>query len=224
MALSPALIAAHRDIETLAPYLHLPVQSGSDKILAAMNRRHSAALYKERVAALREARGDIALSSDFIVGFPGETDADFAATLALAAEVGYAQAYSFKYSPRPGTPAAAMPDQVPEEAKAERLAGLQQLLSAQQHRFNRRSVGGVQEVLLAGPGRVAGQRKGRGPWMQQVSLTAPEALDGSMVQVRITRAGPHGLSGRLEGAPPRNLPRDLSRSGPQGAALAAASG
>ena len=193
------LIAAHRDLAALMPYLHLPVQSGSDKILAAMNRRHAAADYLRVVERLREARPDLALSSDFIVGFPGESDADFADTLRLVTEVGYAQAYSFKYSPRPGTPAADAPDQVPEAVKAERLAMLQSLLGEQQIAFNQGCVGREVEVLFEAEGRRAGQLLGRSPFMQAVHVAAPARLKGRLLPVRIESAHPNSLAGRLSG-------------------------
>src|SRR5262249_39778070 len=152
----------------LMPFLHLPVQSGSDRVLAAMNRRHTADDYRRTVGRLREARPDLALSSDFIVGFPGESAAGFAATLDLVREVGFAQAFSFKYSPRPGTPAAAAADQVSEAVKTERLAVLQDLLREQQRAFNAASVGRVLPVLLEKPGRHPGQLIGRSPYLQSV--------------------------------------------------------
>ncbi len=188
-----ALIEAHRREAKLMPYLHLPVQSGSDRILAAMNRRHRADDYRRIVERLRAARPDIALSSDFIVGFPGESDADFAETLRLATDVGYAQAYSFKYSPRPGTPAAALEGQVPEAVKAERLAMLQELLNAQQEAFNRASVGRVMAVLLERRGRRPGQLVGRSPYMQAVHVAAPDDLLGGVVEVTVTEAHPNSV-------------------------------
>ncbi len=194
------LVAAHRDLEVLMPYLHLPVQSGSDKILAAMNRRHGAADYRRVVERLRSARPDLALSSDFIVGFPGESDADFADTLRLVTEVGYAQAYSFKYSPRPGTPAADAAGQVPEAVKAERLAMLQNLLAEQQIAFNQGCVGREVEVLFEAEGRRAGQLLGRSPFMQAVHVAAPARLRGRLLPVRIESAHPNSLAGRLSGA------------------------
>jgi len=201
------LIAAHGEVDKLMPYLHLPVQSGSDRILAAMNRRHSAADYLKIVERLRRARPDLALSSDFIVGFPGESDADFADTLKLVNAVGYAQAYSFKYSPRPGTPAAVERDQLSEAVKAERLAGLQQLLGAQALAFNAVCVGRDLPVLLERPGRRPGQLVGRSPYMQSVHVTVPQVaiprLVGRMVQVRIEAGYPNSLAGRPtpDGAP-----------------------
>ncbi|WP_420349644.1 tRNA (N6-isopentenyl adenosine(37)-C2)-methylthiotransferase MiaB [Pelagibius sp.] len=196
-----ALIAAHAEEPKVMPYLHLPVQSGSDRVLAAMNRQHSADDYLRIVERLRRARPDIALSSDFIVGFPGETDADFAATLRLVTEVGYAQAYSFKYSPRPGTPAAVEADQVPEEVKTERLAALQQLLGAQATAFNRACVGRTLPVLLERPGRKAGQLVGRSPYMQAVHVPVSpvglQRLTGALLDVVIDGATANSLSGRL---------------------------
>jgi len=191
------LIAAHGEVPQLMPYLHLPIQSGSNAVLTAMNRRHGADDYRRVVDRLRAARPDLALSSDFIVGFPGERDADFAATLRLVADIGYAQAYSFKYSARPGTPAASLADQVPEPVKAERLATLQQLLDAQQLAFNRATIGRTLPVLLERRGRRAGQFVGRSPYMQAVHLDAPEALRGALVSARIEAAGPNSLSAGL---------------------------
>jgi tRNA-2-methylthio-N6-dimethylallyladenosine synthase len=191
------LIAAHGDLDELMPYLHLPVQSGSDRILAAMNRRHTADDYRRVVERLRRARPGLALSSDFIVGFPGETDRDFADTLRLVTEAGFAQAYSFKYSPRPGTPAAMAEHQVPEAVKAERLAMLQSLLNEQQAAFNRASEGKVMGVLLERPGRRAGQLVGRSPYMQAVHVPAPERFLGRVAAVRIEAGQPNSLAGSL---------------------------
>jgi tRNA-2-methylthio-N6-dimethylallyladenosine synthase len=191
------LIAAHGDLEKLMPYLHLPVQSGSDRILSTMNRQHGTEDYIRVVDRLRARRADLALSSDFIVGFPGETEQDFAATLGLVTEIGYAQAYSFKYSPRPGTPAAGAEDQVPEPVKAERLAMLQQLLNAQQAAFNRASEGRTMAVLLERRGKRAGQLVGRSPYMQAVHVTAPERFLGRIVQVRIGAGHANSLAGSL---------------------------
>jgi tRNA-2-methylthio-N6-dimethylallyladenosine synthase len=162
------LIAAHREVAELMPFIHLPVQSGSDRVLAAMNRRHTADQYRATVERLRRARPDLALSSDFIVGFPGESAADFEATLDLVREIGFAQAFSFKYSPRPGTPAANSADQVPEPIKAERLAALQSLLNEQQRAFNQTCIGRILPVLFEKPGRHAGQLVGRSPYLQSV--------------------------------------------------------
>ncbi len=191
-----ALIAAHRDLPQLMPYLHLPVQSGADPILMAMNRRHTADDYRRIVARLRTARPDLALSSDFIVGFPGESDRDFAETLRLVTEIGFAGAFSFKYSPRPGTPASAE-RQVPEPVKDERLAALQQLLGSQSEAFNRGCVGTVMPVLFDKPGRHAGQIGGRSPYLQAVHVQGPATLIGSIRPVRIAAALPHSLSGAL---------------------------
>ncbi len=191
------LIAAHRDVPTLMPFLHLPVQSGSDRILKAMHRRHTAADYRRTVERLRQARPDLALSSDFIVGFPDESDADFRATLDLVREVGFAQAFSFKYSPRPGTPAATAPDQVPEPVKADRLVRLQALLAEQQRAFNEGCVGSTLPVLFEKPGRHAGQLVGRSPYLQSVHAEAPAALLGEIVPVRIRGAQPNSLAGEL---------------------------
>jgi tRNA-2-methylthio-N6-dimethylallyladenosine synthase len=197
--MTPDLIAAHRENDALMPYLHLPVQSGSDSILAAMNRQHTAADYLAIIEELRAARPDIALSSDFIVGHPGETDADFEATLGLISAVGYAQAYSFKYSPRPGTPASAMDDAVPEDVKSARLARLQDLVNQQQMAFNETFVGRTVPVLLDRRGRSATQLAGRSPWMHAVHVDFgdPAAADkayGSTVDVRILSAHPNSLA------------------------------
>ncbi len=191
------LVAAHREVPQLMPFLHLPVQSGSDRVLAAMNRRHSTADYRHIVERLREARPDLALSSDFIVGYPGETEADFAATLGLVGEIGFAQAYSFKYSPRPGTPAASAEAQIPDPVKAERLAVLQRLLAEQQRGFNEACVGCVLPVLLEKPGRHDGQLVGRSPYLQSVHLMAPTGRIGDIVPATITGAGLNSLSGSL---------------------------
>ena len=195
------LIAAHAEVPALMPYLHLPVQSGSDRILAAMNRKHTAADYRRIVDRLRAARPDLALSSDFIVGFPGETDADFAATLKLVTRVGYAQAYSFKYSARPGTPAATADGQVPEAVKAERLAALQQLLESQQAAFNHACIGRTMPVLLDRAGRKPGQMVGRSPWMQAVHVMALPERFGRIADIAIDRATANSLAGHLATAP-----------------------
>ncbi|MFZ5609409.1 MAG: tRNA (N6-isopentenyl adenosine(37)-C2)-methylthiotransferase MiaB [Pseudomonadota bacterium] len=197
-----ALIAVHAEVEQCMPYLHLPVQSGSDRVLAAMNRRHRVADYLAIIAKLRRARPDIALSSDIIVGFPGETEADFAATLALVEDVGYAQCYSFKYSPRPGTPAAEMTGQVDEEVKAERLHRLQALLGVQQRAFNQASIGRTLPVLIEKRGRKAGQWVGRSPYMQAVHMDGTAGMAyadriGDMVAVRIVAAGANSLAGEM---------------------------
>jgi tRNA-2-methylthio-N6-dimethylallyladenosine synthase len=191
------LIAAHHDMEKLMPYLHLPVQSGSDRILTAMNRQHTTADYLRLVARVREANQGLALSSDFIVGFPGETDADFEATLSLVREVEYAQAFSFKYSARPGTPAASSAKQIPEEVGFARLAALQELLAAQQARFNQACGGRVMRVLFEKPGRKAGQVLGRSPYLQPVHVENAVHLMGRICDVRIDAVLPNSLRGIL---------------------------
>ncbi len=191
------LIAAHRDLRKLMPQLHLPVQSGSDRILAAMNRRHSRADYVDIVKRLRDARPDLALTSDFIVGFPGETESDFAATLSLVDEVGYASAFSFKYSPRPGTPGADMDRQIDEETKSQRLQRLQQAIDRNQAAFNRRCLGSSFDVLFERPGRYAGQLVGRSPYLQPVQVLAPAALIGEIAPVTITEIASNSLFGAL---------------------------
>jgi tRNA-2-methylthio-N6-dimethylallyladenosine synthase len=180
------------------PYLHLPVQSGSDKVLRAMNRGHTARAYLALVEKIRAARPDIALSGDFIVGFPGETEADFEATLALVREARYATAFTFKYSRRPGTPASAMPSQVAEAVKDERLGRLNALLDAQQRAFNASQEGRILPVLFERPGRHAGQLIGRSPYLQAVHAPAPASLIGQIVPVRIEAAAKMSLSGVLE--------------------------
>jgi tRNA-2-methylthio-N6-dimethylallyladenosine synthase len=200
-----ALIAAHRDLDALMPYLHLPVQSGSDHILAAMNRRHRRADYLRIIDRIREARPGLALAGDFIVGFPGETEADFADTLRIVDEVGYASAFSFKYSPRPGTPAAAM-DQVPEPVMAGRLARLQAAIHASQARFNASRVGEAAEVLFERTGRHPGQIVGRSPWLSPVQVDGDAGLIGSIRTVTITGAGPNSLFGALAGGVPEPRP------------------
>jgi tRNA-2-methylthio-N6-dimethylallyladenosine synthase len=189
------LYAMHRDLPEAMPYLHLPVQSGSDRILKAMNRRHTAAEYLRIIERIRQARPDIALSSDFIVGFPGETDADFEATMALVREVGFAAAYSFKYSERPGTPAAGLKTQVPEEAKTTRLHALQALILGQQTAFNTASIGRIVDVLFEKPGRHPGQITGKTPQMQAIHVVAPSSLIGSIVKVEITGVTANSLAG-----------------------------
>ena len=194
------LIAAHRDVPELMPYLHLPVQSGSDKILAAMNRRHNGDQYRKLVEKLRRAQPDIGLSSDFIVGFPGETDQDFQDTLNLIRDIGYIQAYSFKYSPRPGTPAAAHELQVPEDVKSRRLQILQDFLNEQQTAFNQSCVGKTLSVLLERRGRKSGQLIGRSPYMQAVHVMAPDHLMDTIVDLKIEAAHANSLTGQLVGA------------------------
>jgi len=192
-----SLIAAHREIDILMPYLHLPVQSGADRILTAMNRGHTADDYRRIVARLREAQPNLAMSSDFIVGFPGETDADFEATMTLIRDVGYAQAFSFKYSPRPGTPAATHDAPVPEAVKAERLAELQTLLGDQQRAFNQSFLGRTVPVLLDRPGRHQGQVAGRSPYLQPVQVAASADLIGTIAPVAIDDVLTNSLTGRL---------------------------
>mgnify|MGYP003592277305 CR=1 FL=1 len=191
------LIALHGEEPSLMPFLHLPVQSGSDRILKAMNRKHDAAFYLDIVARLRKARPDIALSTDIIVGFPGETEKEFEATMQIVRDVNFASAYSFKYSPRPGTPAAAMMGQVSEEAKAERLARLQALLSDQQRAFNASQIGRVLPVLVTGEGRRPGQKHGRSPYLQSVHFNDTKAQNGDVVNVRITASSQNSLTGEL---------------------------
>jgi len=192
-----ALIEAHRDLDKLMPYLHLPVQSGSDRILKAMNRRHDRDEYLRLIERIKAARPDLALSGDFIVGFPGETDEDFEATLAIIREAEYASAFSFKYSTRPGTPGAAMDNQVAEEVKTERLARLQALVTEQQRAFNRSCVGRTLDVLLERKGRMPGQLGGRSPYLQAVHLDAPEHLIGTVQPVEIIDVGNNSLSGKI---------------------------
>ena len=192
-----ALISAHGSNPKVMPYLHLPVQSGSDRILKAMNRKHTAESYVELVSRIRAARPDIAMSSDFIVGFPGETEDDFEATMQLVRDVTYAQAFSFKYSPRPGTPAAGHDAQVPEDVKADRLARLQALLAEQQAAFNQACVGRTLDVLLEKPGRKSGQLVGRSPYLQSVFLEAGHRTIGETVRIEITGTGPNSLTGHM---------------------------
>ncbi|HQT79891.1 MAG: tRNA (N6-isopentenyl adenosine(37)-C2)-methylthiotransferase MiaB [Rhodospirillales bacterium 20-64-7] len=191
------LIAAHGEIPGLMPFLHLPVQSGSDRILAAMNRKHTAETYRRVIDRLRDARPDIAFSSDFIVGHPGETEADFEATMALVRDVNFAQAFSFKYSPRPGTPAAGAGQQVPEADKDRRLQALQALLREQQARFSANCVGLDMPVLFTGTGRHPGQIVGRSPFLQPVHVSAGADLIGTESMVRIVAAHPNSLAGTL---------------------------
>jgi tRNA-2-methylthio-N6-dimethylallyladenosine synthase len=195
-----ALIAAHRELPQLMPFLHLPVQSGSDRILAAMNRRHTAVDYRRTVDKLRDARPNLAFSSDFIVGYPGESELDFRATLDLVAEIGFAQAYSFKYSPRPGTPASAE-RQIPDPIKDERLAALQELLREQQRAFNDAAVGMTVPVLFERQGRHAGQFVGRSPWFHPVHADAAPDLMGAIAPVHIVGVRSNSLTGVVEGLP-----------------------
>jgi len=192
--MTQALIDAHRDIEKLMPFLHLPVQAGSDRILKAMNRSHTRDSYLRILDRVRTARPDIALSGDFIVGFPGETDADFEQTLDLVRQVGHAQAFSFKYSPRPGTPAATMADSVPESVMDTRLHALQALIWEQATTFNQTTVGRRTRILIERDGRKPGQRIGKSPWLQSVHLET-DAPIGTMVDVEIVSAGPNSVGG-----------------------------
>ncbi len=191
------LIAAHRDEEKLMPFLHLPFQAGADRVLAAMNRKHTADEYKALIARIREARPDIALSTDIIVGFPGETDEDFAQSIALVEEIAFAHAFSFKYSPRPGTPASTMDGQVPEEVKRERLERLQQVIERGFARFNKALVGETVPVLFEKAGRHEGQLVGRTPYWQLVHADAPASLIGEVADVVIETAKANSLSGVL---------------------------
>jgi tRNA-2-methylthio-N6-dimethylallyladenosine synthase len=190
--MTEGLIAAHGEVDKLMPFLHLPVQSGSDRVLKAMNRSHGAESYLRLLERVRAARPDIALSGDFIVGFPGETEAEFAETLKLVDAVGYAQAFSFKYSPRPGTPAAAMDGQIAPAVMAERLQRLQDALNRDQLAFNRASLGRRCEVLVERRGRHPGQWLGKSPWLQSVHFEG-EAEIGDIVTVALTQAGPNSL-------------------------------
>jgi tRNA-2-methylthio-N6-dimethylallyladenosine synthase len=192
--MSDDLIAAHADNAKLMPYLHLPVQSGSDKVLKAMNRGHTAQNYSDLIASVRKARPDIAISGDFIVGFPGETDADFEDTISLAKAIGYASAYSFKYSERPGTPAADRKHQVPEDEKSDRLLRLQAVLAQQLTDFNRACIGRTLSVLVEKPGRMAGQMIGRSPYLQSVHFDDLERRIGSILNCRIVDVTPNSLS------------------------------
>ncbi|MCE2509460.1 MAG: tRNA (N6-isopentenyl adenosine(37)-C2)-methylthiotransferase MiaB [Alphaproteobacteria bacterium] len=200
------LLALHGSEPKLMPFLHLPVQSGSDAVLERMNRGHRVEHYLERVARLRHHRPDIALSSDFIVGFPGETEADFEATLALVREVGFAQAFSFKFSPRPGTPAAMMEDQLPEAEKEERLARLQVLLTAQKQDWNAATVGRRLPVLFESAGRHPGQLVGRSPYLQAVHVESPGVAIGEVAEVVITALHANSLAGREVASSPAAAP------------------
>ena len=193
------LIAAHGDTPALMPFLHLPVQSGSDRVLKAMNRKHGVESYLKTLEAVRRARPDIALASDFIVGFPGETESDFEDTMELVRAVGYASAYSFKYSRRPGTPASEMYGQVPSDVADDRLARLQALLLEQQRGFNARTVGKTFDVLFTAAGRYDGQILGRSPWMQSVHVSGPLELIGQIAEVTITANKTTSLEGQLTG-------------------------
>jgi tRNA-2-methylthio-N6-dimethylallyladenosine synthase len=196
-----SLIAAHRDLPALMPFVHLPVQSGSDRILAAMNRRHSADDYRRVIERFRSAREDIAFSSDFIVGFPGESEQDFTATLALVGQIGYAAAYSFKYSPRPGTPAADMPEMVATAVMDERLARLQDVIDSQQSAFNRAMIGKTVDVLFERPARVAGQIVGRTAYLQPAHVMASPDIIGQVLPVAVQRLERYSLLGNLALSP-----------------------
>jgi tRNA-2-methylthio-N6-dimethylallyladenosine synthase len=193
--MSADLIAAHGTNAKLMPYLHLPFQAGADRILAAMNRKHSVAEYRTLVAKIRKTRPDIALSTDIIVGFPGETDEEFEQTLDVVREIGFAQAFSFKYSPRPGTPAANIAERVPEAVKADRLRRLQDLLSNQQSSFNTSCIGKILPVLFEKLGRRAGQLVGRSPYLQPVHAEAEPGLLGRILPVEICGATANSLAG-----------------------------
>ncbi len=195
--MTDGLITAHGDVEKLMPFLHLPVQSGSDRILKAMNRSHTRDSYLRIIERVRAVRADVALSGDFIVGFPGETDADFEDTLSIIRDAGYAMAYSFKYSPRPGTPAAAMEQQISNEVADERLQRLQTLLVDQQTAFNATTLGRTTNILLEREGKLPGQLIGKSPWLQSVHVVAPGLNIGDIVTVDITETGPMSLKGEI---------------------------
>ena len=197
--MDPDLSEAHRTVPALMPSLHLPVQSGSNRILREMNRGYSAEDYRHLIDRLRASCPDIALSSDFIVGFPGETEADFDATMTLVKQIGFAQAYSFKYSSRPGTPATALGGHVDETVKTERLLALQTLLADQQRKFNDSIIGKEVEILLEKPGRYPGQFVGRSPYLQPVHVGSKEGAMplavGDLIEVKITESFPNSLAG-----------------------------
>ncbi|CAM3068205.1 tRNA-2-methylthio-N(6)-dimethylallyladenosine synthase [Sphingomonas antarctica] len=192
--MAEGLIAAHRDVEKLMPYLHLPVQSGSDRILKAMNRSHSRDSYLRLIDRVRAARPDIALSGDFITGFPGETEDDFAQSLTIVDEACYSAAFSFAYSSRPGTPAATMPDHVDPATGLERLHRLQAAIAARQHAFNRASVGKTCQILIERRGKLPGQWLGKSPWLQSVHVIGDHAI-GDLIDVTLVAAGPNSLTG-----------------------------
>ena len=194
--MTDGLIRAHAEVEKLMPFLHLPVQSGNDRVLKAMNRKHTAQSYLKIIERVRAARPDIALSGDFIVGFPGETEAEFQDTLHLIETANYAMAFSFKYSPRPGTPAATMDDQIAPEVMDDRLQRLQALLNTQQLAFNQASLGRRTQVLLERKGKLEGQKIGKSPWLQSVHVIS-DAQIGDMVEVDLVSAGPNSLAGTL---------------------------
>ena len=196
--MTEGLVAAHGEVAKLMPFLHLPVQSGSDRILKAMNRSHSAQSYLDILEQMRKVRPDIALSGDFIVGFPGETDQDFEETLQIVRDANYSQAFSFKYSPRPGTPAAGMDEQIAPEVMDERLQRLQALLNEQQYAFNQQTVGRTTDILLERQGKLEGQLIGKTPWLQSVHIISPDLQIGDLVDVEITQAGPNSLTGQIK--------------------------
>jgi len=196
--MTEGLIAAHGDVTKLMPFLHLPVQSGSDRILKAMNRSHSAHSYLDILEKMRAVRPDIALSGDFIVGFPGESDQDFEETLQIVREANYSQAFSFKYSPRPGTPAAMMDEKVAPEVMDERLQRLQALLNEQQYAFNQQTVGRTTDILLERQGKLDGQLIGKTPWLQSVHIISPDLKIGDLVEIEVTQAGPNSLTGQIK--------------------------
>jgi tRNA-2-methylthio-N6-dimethylallyladenosine synthase len=195
--MSDDLVNAHRDLAKLMPFLHLPVQSGSDRILKAMNRKHTGDEYRRVIERVRAVQPNLALSSDFIVGFPGETDAEFEETMRLVADVGFASSFSFKYSPRPGTPAAEIEAQVSEAVKSERLARLQNLLETQRQAFNHGTVGQTLDVLLEKPGRHPGQMAGKSPYLQPVQFDSDSHRIGDIVTVRITGTSTNSLFGEV---------------------------
>ncbi|MFT7358959.1 tRNA (N6-isopentenyl adenosine(37)-C2)-methylthiotransferase MiaB [Parasphingorhabdus sp.] len=196
--MTEGLIAAHGEVAKLMPFLHLPVQSGSDRILKAMNRSHSAQSYLNILEQMRKVRPDIALSGDFIVGFPGESDQDFEETLQIVRNANYSQAFSFKYSPRPGTPAATMAEQIAPEVMDERLQRLQALLNEQQYAFNQQTVGRTTDILLERQGKLEGQLLGKTPWLQSVHIISPNLKIGDLVEIEITQAGPNSLTGQIK--------------------------
>lgn len=198
--MSDDLIEAHRDVAKLMPYLHLPFQAGADRILAAMNRKHTAADYRHLIDRIRRAKPDLALSTDIIVGFPGETEQEFQETLRLVEEIGFAQAFSFKYSPRPGTPAAKIEDQISEDVKSERLQRLQDLLSSQTRRFNDGCIGRTFPVLFEREGRESGQLVGRSPYLQPVHASGASSYVGRIIPVEISAAGANSLVGVIRAA------------------------
>lgn len=196
--MTEGLIAAHGEVAKLMPFLHLPVQSGSNRILTAMNRSHSAQSYLDILERMRALRPDIALSGDFIVGFPGESDQDFEETLQIVRDANYSQAFSFKYSPRPGTPAAVMDAQIAPEVMDERLQRLQALLNEQQFAFNQQTVGRTTDILLERQGKLEGQLIGKTPWLQSVHIVSPDLKIGDLVEVEVTQAGPNSLTGQIK--------------------------